>query len=563
MEDSRQRNSPDSSTNEDIKSTMTNNNHISGTAAASSAEAASRTSSKNLTLGFKCPKGCKTIFVDESTFAGHLLSEHNVKLVVTSQPPENQQLVEGSQSNTTPSPLSSLSSPSTTPPIAMLSSTSGPGSSSNVITKCPVCRLQVDDLPFHFATAHHSTTTKNKSPTNHDRSEVANNNNIVLNRRNTNLTNGVRSPNGDNAWATSPSQTSLVVGNNDAIKSEVLSYEEMESGIEADSIQQPKAESPNKRKLTSPMARAMPIFLPSQPLPASQLVIEEGTNITNQRSGNHSPLHQLPMTLIPTVVGNPGQLPTSLTHNGQTNTSEALHDADNKTAPRRINGLLGQQPLHVKVEDGGAMNLSIKDSPKSEGTKVSGGHSNGLPLPLLDGRGLNGVSNLRTNSGLPFMLNTDSNVSSASMSDLESEGGQENGVMNGKHYDELSMQNDASDKKRRRKQTSVPPASKDQRYWARRLKNNEAAKRSRDMRIQREKIIFDENTRLEGMVKDLKTDQERLTTENKELKLKMEFILEENARLQEIIRNVQVQQHEQRQIQEEMDGQGNRINGHI
>ena len=48
------------------------------------------------------------------------------------------------------------------------------------------------------------------------------------------------------------------------------------------------------------------------------------------------------------------------------------------------------------------------------------------------------------------------------------------------------------------------------------------------MRIQREKIIFDENTRLEAMVKELKSDQERLTTENKELKLKMEFILEEN-----------------------------------
>lgn len=296
MEDREQRNSPDSSTNDDIKSSMTNNNHISGAAAPSTA------SNKNLTLGFKCPKGCKTIFVDESTFAGHLLSEHNVKLVVTQQPPENQQLIEGSTSNTTPSPLSSLSSPSTTPPIAaMLSSTSS--SSGNGVTKCPVCRLQVDDLPFHFATAHHSTTTKNKSPTNHDRSEAANNNNIVLNRRNPNLTNGVRSPNGD-----------LVVVNNDAIKSEVLSFEEMESGIEADSVQQPKAESPNKRKLTSPVARAMPIFLPSQPLPASQLVVEEGANIANQRNGSYSPRHQLPMTLIPTVVG----------HNGQTNPSEAL-----------------------------------------------------------------------------------------------------------------------------------------------------------------------------------------------------------------------------------------------
>merc|ERR1712110_845412 len=124
------------------------------------------------------------------------------------------------------------------------------------------------------------------------------------------------------------------------------------------------------------------------------------------------------------------------------------------------------------------------------------------------------------------------------------------------------MQNDASDKKRRRKQTSVPPASKDQRYWARRLKNNEAAKRSRDMRIQREKIIFDENSRLENAVKDLKTDQEKLTTENKELKLKMSFILEENARLQDIIRNIQAQQQEQQQMDEEMDaGHNSRING--
>ena len=220
---------------------------------------------------------------------------------------------------------------------------------------------------------------------------------------------------------------------------------------------------------------------------------------------------------------------------------------DNKTAPRRINGLLGQQ---VKVEDGGAMNLSIKDSPKPELTKINGAHSNGVPL------------HLRTNNGLPFMINTDSNVSSASMSDLESEGGQENGVttMNG-HQQEQQMQNDASDRKRRRKQTSVPPASKDQRYWARRLKNNEAAKRSRDMRIQREKIIFDENQQLEALVKELKSDKEQLTTENKELKLKMEFILEENARLQDIIRNVQVQQHEHRQIEEEMDG--SRINGRM
>ena len=223
--------------------------------------------------------------------------------------------------------------------------------------------------------------------------------------------------------------------------------------------------------------------------------------------------------------------------------------------------MLGQQ-VNVKVEDGGAMNLSIKDSSRPDMSKINGAHINGIPLPLLDGRPVNSGSTaaLRSNPGLPYMLNTDSNVSSASLSDLESEGGQENGVGGVNQHDDLSMSSEASDKKRRRKQTSVPPASKDQRYWARRLKNNEAAKRSRDMRIQREKIIFDENNKLENQVKELTTDREKLTTENKELKLKMQFILEENARLQDIIRNIQVQQQEQQQLDEEMDGH-NKVNG--
>jgi hypothetical protein len=47
----------------------------------------------------------------------------------------------------------------------------------------------------------------------------------------------------------------------------------------------------------------------------------------------------------------------------------------------------------------------------------------------------------------------------------------------------------ADQNRKRRKQTHVPNANKDERYWARRLKNNEAAKRSRDMRIKREKVI--------------------------------------------------------------------------
>ena len=113
MEDLRQRNSPDSSTNEDTPNMTNNNNHLSGAGATSEA------GSKNLTIGFKCPKGCKALFIDETTFAGHLLSEHNVRLVVTSsQQNQNQQLLQGSQSTTTTntsSPLSSLS-PASTPP---------------------------------------------------------------------------------------------------------------------------------------------------------------------------------------------------------------------------------------------------------------------------------------------------------------------------------------------------------------------------------------------------------------------------------------------------------------
>lgn len=98
---------------------------------------------------------------------------------------------------------------------------------------------------------------------------------------------------------------------------------------------------------------------------------------------------------------------------------------------------------------------------------------------------------------------------------------------------------EAAANKRRRKQTSVPDQNKDQRYWARRLKNNQAAKRSRDMRIQREKIIFDENSRLENDNKELRRDVEQLTTDNKELRLKMDFILEENERLKAVIQSLE------------------------
>ena len=91
--------------------------------------------------------------------------------------------------------------------------------------------------------------------------------------------------------------------------------------------------------------------------------------------------------------------------------------------------------------------------------------------------------------------------------------------------------------RKRRRQTHVPENNKDERYWARRLKNNEAAKKSRDMRIRREKVIFEENVRLETMLKDLKSENDQLTTENKELHLKMGIILDENMRLKSLIPN--------------------------
>lgn len=56
------------------------------------------------------------------------------------------------------------------------------------------------------------------------------------------------------------------------------------------------------------------------------------------------------------------------------------------------------------------------------------------------------------------------------------------------------------------------------------------------MRIRREKMIFDQNSRLESINNQLQSDNDSLMMENKELKLKMEFIMEENLRLQEIIR---------------------------
>jgi leukemia factor-related protein len=89
--------------------------------------------------------------------------------------------------------------------------------------------------------------------------------------------------------------------------------------------------------------------------------------------------------------------------------------------------------------------------------------------------------------------------------------------------------------RKRRRQTHVPENNKDERYWARRLKNNEAAKKSRDMRTKREKVIVEENMRLENMAKELQSENNILSTENKELHLKLGLILDENARLKSLM----------------------------
>jgi hypothetical protein len=59
------------------------------------------------------------------------------------------------------------------------------------------------------------------------------------------------------------------------------------------------------------------------------------------------------------------------------------------------------------------------------------------------------------------------------------------------------------------------------------------------MRIKREKVIFEENVRLENMIKELKNDNDSYATENKELQLKLEFVLDENARLKNMINDME------------------------
>ena len=62
-------------------------------------------------------------------------------------------------------------------------------------------------------------------------------------------------------------------------------------------------------------------------------------------------------------------------------------------------------------------------------------------------------------------------------------------------------------------------------------------KKRSDMRIKREKVLIKEIVRQENVIKDLKNDNGSYSTENKELQLKLDFVLDENARLRNILRH--------------------------
>ena len=71
--------------------------------------------------------------------------------------------------------------------------------------------------------------------------------------------------------------------------------------------------------------------------------------------------------------------------------------------------------------------------------------------------------------------------------------------------------------KRSRKE-SVPPENKDDKYWKRRAKNNEAAKRSRDLRREKESQIMQRVQVLERENSILHGELQTVSEENKDLK---------------------------------------------
>lgn len=145
-----------------------------------------------------------------------------------------------------------------------------------------------------------------------------------------------------------------------------------------------------------------------------------------------------------------------------------------------------------------------------------------------------------TRSSTPNSLNNDNPVNLSMRREFQHPNADQDLAMETNSSDSGSLYNiggtqESALGRKRRKQTHVPDTNKDDRYWARRLKNNEAAKKSRDMRIRREKVIFEENMRLENMVKELRADNDSYITENKELHLKLGIILDENARLKSML----------------------------
>ena len=55
------------------------------------------------------------------------------------------------------------------------------------------------------------------------------------------------------------------------------------------------------------------------------------------------------------------------------------------------------------------------------------------------------------------------------------------------------------------------------------------------MRIKRERVVFEENQRLENMNKELRLEMDKFITENKELRLKNDIVMEDNARLKNLL----------------------------
>merc|ERR1712226_1649726 len=105
---------------------------------------------------------------------------------------------------------------------------------------------------------------------------------------------------------------------------------------------------------------------------------------------------------------------------------------------------------------------------------------------------INNNNNINSTSG----YTSGGNGSVTGLSDGDSVSGYEmTGQKRGGGYSSSASNNqngETSSARKRRKQMHVPDSNKDEKYWARRLKNNEAAKRSRDMRIKREKDVFEE-----------------------------------------------------------------------